>query len=216
MVTQQQIGNTSYQLIRHPVIQHKLSVLRDKQTSSLSFRMIVEEMSQLLAYEATRDLKTTPKQVETPLEKADTEVVSDQIVLVAVMRAGNGMLSGMLRILPFATAGHIGIYRDRFIKSTVEYYLRLPKQLKGKKVFLLDPLLATGDTAVAAIDRLKEHEATDIKYLSILASPQGIEKLRSAHPDVEVFTLNVERELDEQGFLLPGVGDAGDRLYDIV
>jgi uracil phosphoribosyltransferase len=126
------------------------------------------------------------------------------------------MLSGMLKILPFATAGHIGIYRDKFIKSTVEYYLRLPKDIKGRKVLLLDPLLATGDTAVAAIDRLKEHEAGQIRYLCILASPQGIEKVRSVHPDVEIFTFNVERGLDERGYLLPGVGDAGDRLYDTV
>jgi uracil phosphoribosyltransferase len=203
-------------VIYHPVVQHKLSVLRDKETGPMAFRQIIEEVSQLLAYEATGDLKTQVTQVETPMEKTETEIVGEPIVLVAVMRAGVGMLSGMLKILPFATAGHIGIYRDKFIKSTVEYYLRLPKDIKGRKVLLLDPLLATGDTAVAAIDRLKEHEAGQIRYLCILASPQGIEKVRSVHPDVEIFTFNVERGLDERGYLLPGVGDAGDRLYDTV
>jgi uracil phosphoribosyltransferase len=143
-------------------------------------------------------------------------MVRESVVLVSIMRAGNGMLNGMLKILPFATVGHIGIYRDKFIKSTVEYYLRLPNDLTGKRVLVLDPLLATGDTACAAIDRLKEHQAKSIRYLCLLASPQGIERLQSVHPDVEIFALNQERDLDERGYLLPGIGDAGDRLYDTV
>jgi uracil phosphoribosyltransferase len=203
-------------LISHPVIQHKLSVLRDKNTGPMAFRQIIEEVSQLLAYEATRDLRTQKTPVETPLEKTECEMISEPVVLVAIMRAGNGMLSGMLKILPFATAGHIGIYRDKFIKSTVEYYLRLPKDLKGKKVLLLDPLLATGDTAIAAVDRLKEHEAGLIRYVCVLASPEGVAKLAAVHPDVEIIALSLERTLDERGYLLPGVGDAGDRLYDTV
>lgn len=204
----------NFRLIQHPVIQHKLGVLRDKKTGPMAFRQIIEEVSQLLAYEATRDLKTRKVQVETPMETAPCEELDESVVLVAVMRAGAGMLSGMLKILPFATAGHIGIYRDKFIQSTVEYYLRLPKELEGKKVLLLDPLLATGDTACAAIDRLKENNAAQIRYVCILASPEGIEKIASVHPDVEVFALSLERTLDERGYLLPGVGDAGDRLYD--
>jgi uracil phosphoribosyltransferase len=203
-------------LIQHPVIQHKLTVLRDEKTGPMAFRQIIEEVSQLLAYEATRDLKTRKVTVKTPLETTQVDTVDEAVVLVAIMRAGNGMLSGMLKILPFATAGHIGIYRDKFIKSTVEYYLRLPKDLKGKKVLLLDPLLATGDTACAAIDRLKENEAGLIRYVCILASPEGVEKMASVHPDVEIYALNLERTLDERGYLLPGVGDAGDRLYDTV
>lgn len=201
-------------IIDHPVIQHKLTVLRDKKTGPMAFRQIIEEVSQLLAYEATRDLKTHTIQVETPLEKTKAQQLSEHIVLVAIMRAGNGMLGGMLKILPFALAGHIGIYRDKFIKSTVEYYLRLPKDLNGKKVLLLDPLLATGDTACAAVDRLKEHGAKAIRYVCILAAPEGVRRLNTVHPDVEIFTLNLERTLDERGYLLPGVGDAGDRLYD--
>jgi uracil phosphoribosyltransferase len=205
-----------YKQIDHPVIRHKLGVLRDKRTSSMSFRNIIQEISQWLAYEATQDLKTENYEVDTPLERARAERIGENLVVVAVMRAGMGMLDGMLKILPFATVGHIGIYRDRFIKSTVEYYLRLPKDVKGRKVLLLDPLLATGDTACAAISRLKQFEVGAIRYVSILSSSEGIERINREHPDVEVITLSVERALDERGYLLPGVGDAGDRLYDTV
>ena len=201
-------------LIQHPVIKHKLTHLRDKTTSSHSFRSILEEISQLLAYEATRDLRLTPKTVETPLESTIAESVTDDLILVSVMRAGNGMLNGMLKILPFATVGHIGIYRDKFIKSTVEYYLRLPTHVKGKRVLLLDPMLATGDTVCAAIDRLKEFEVGPISVVSILASKPGLARLAEHHPEVDVYTISVERELDEKGYLRPGLGDAGDRLFD--
>ena len=205
-----------YHLVSHPVVSHKLSILRDKKTTALSFRLIMEELSQLLAYEATRDLGTRKAKVETPLETAETEMISEELVVVAIMRAGNGMLSGMLRILPFATVGHIGIYRDRFIKSTVEYYLRLPKNVEGKRVLILDPLLATGDTACAAIERLKEYNVGAIRYVCLLASPEGIKHLKNQHPDIEIYTMSVERQLDDRGYLLPGLGDAGDRLYDTV
>lgn len=159
-------------LITHPVVRHKLTMLRDMRTTPLSFRLITEEIAQFLAYEATQDLKTTTAEVETPLEKAMFDVVGEELVLVSVMRAGLGMLSGMLRILPFATVGHIGIYRDKFIEATVEYYLRLPKNVKGKRVLVLDPLLATADTACAAIDRLKEYEVGPIRFVCFLASPR--------------------------------------------
>lgn len=211
-----EIHKLSFRLVNHPVARHKLSVLRDKKTTPMTFRMIMEELSQLLAYEASRDLKLAWRKVETPLEMAEVEVIDEELLLVAVMRAGNGMLGGMVRILPFATVGHIGIYRDRFIQSTVEYYLRLPRQVTGKKVLLLDPLLATGDTACAAIQRLKEYEVGPIRYICLLASPEGVAKVNRLHPDVEIYTLNVEKGLDAQGFLLPGLGDAGDRLYDTV
>src|SRR3954470_8195739 len=177
-----------FHLVSHPVVKHKLSLLRDKKTTALSFRLIMEELSQLLAYEATRDLGTRKARVETPLEVAETEMISEELVVVAIMRAGNGMLSGMLRILPFATVGHIGIYRDRFIKSTVEYYLRLPKNVENKRVLILDPLLATGDTACAAIDRLKEYGVGAIRYVCLLAAPEGIKNLKAHHPDVEIYT----------------------------
>jgi uracil phosphoribosyltransferase len=191
-------------------------MLRDESTSPLSFRLITEEISQYLAYEATRDLQLTSRPVTTPLETAQCEVVAEELVLVSVMRAGLGMLSGMLRILPFATVGHIGIYRDKFIQATVEYYLRLPKNVKSKRVLLLDPLLATGDTACAAIDRLKEYEVGPIRLVCFLASQEGISRVTETHPDVEIITCSIERCLNEKGYLLPGLGDAGDRLYDTV
>ncbi len=203
-------------LVTHPVVKHKISMLRDQATTPHSFRLITEEISQFLAYEATRDLSLTEQEVTTPLEKTSCEVVGEELVLISVMRAGLGMLSGMLRILPFATVGHLGIYRDKFIHATVEYYLRLPKNVKGKKVLLLDPLLATGDTACAAINRLKEYEVGKIRFVCILSSKEGIARIREEHPDVEIITCSVERALNDKGYLLPGLGDAGDRLYDTV
>lgn len=203
-------------LISHPVVRHKVTMLRDQKTTPLSFRLITEEIAQFLAYEATQDLKTVKADVETPLEKTQSDLIGEELVLVSVMRAGLGMLSGMLRILPFATVGHIGIYRDKFIEATVEYYLRLPKNVKGKRVLVLDPLLATADTACAAIDRLKEYEVGPIRFVCFLASPQGIKRLQEVHPDVEVYTCSIERGLNDKGYLLPGLGDAGDRLFDTV
>jgi uracil phosphoribosyltransferase len=203
-------------IIHHPVAAHKLGVMRDQKTSSLSFRLIVEELSQFLAYEASRDLVTASKTVETPLEMTTVESVTEQICLVSIMRAGNGMLSGMLRILPFALVGHIGIYRDKFINGTVEYYLRLPKSVEGKRTLLLDPLLATGETANAAIERLKEYGVKQIRFLTLLAAPEGVESVLAKHPDIEIYTLSLERGLNEKGYILPGLGDAGDRLYDTI
>ena len=201
-------------IINHPVIQHKLTVLRDRTTTPLSFRLICDEISQLLAFEVSRELKTKKLPIQTPLESTEGVEIAENVAIVAIMRAGNGMLQGMLRTLPFATVGHIGIYRDRFIQSTVEYYLRLPKNIKGAHVFLLDPLLASGDTAVAAIDRLKENEVGAIHFISFLAAPEGLEKIAAIHPEVKVTTLSIERELNSSGFILPGIGDAGERLYD--
>ena len=202
--------------MNHPVLQHKLSLLRDKNISSMAFRQIVEEMSQLLAYEATRDLKTELASVETPLEKTKSLKIAEPLMLVAILRAGLGMLNGMMKILPFATVGHMGIYRDRFINATVEYYLRLPKNVKNQKILLLDPMLASGDTACAAIERLKEYGVGKIRLITLLAAPQGVAKINELFPEVEIFTVNVERELNKKGYILPGMGDAGDRLYDTI
>jgi len=202
--------------IKHPVLQHKLTLLRDKNISSMIFRQLVEEMSQMMAYEATRDLKTKLTEVQTPLEKTRMPKISDQLALIAVLRAGLGMLNGMMKVLPFATVGHIGIYKDRFVQATVEYYLRLPKLTKNHQILLLDPMLASGDTACAAIDRLKEYGVTRIRMITLLAAPQGVAKVNALHPDVEIYTVSLERELNKKGYILPGVGDAGDRLYDTV
>lgn len=209
-------GPLKITVMNHPVLQHKLSLLRDKNISSMIFRQIVEEMSQLIAYEATRDLKTAPNPVATPLEKTTSPKIDEPLVIVAILRAGLGMLNGMMKILPFATIGHIGIYRDRFINATVEYYLRLPKTVKNQRVLLLDPMLASGDTACAAIERLKEYGVGKIRLLTLLAAPQGILKINRLFPDVEIYTVNLERDLNAKGYILPGMGDAGDRLYDTV
>lgn len=203
-------------VVGHPVVQHKLSMLRDESTTPAAFRLMLEEISEFLAYEVTKDLKTSLIKVQTPMAKADGELISEKIILIPIMRAGSGMLEGMLRILPFAAVGHVGIYRDKFIKNTVEYYFRLPKNAKGKRVIMLDPLLATGDTACAAIDRLKQYEVGPIQYVCLLAAPQGLKKVQILHPDVEIYTLSIEKGLDKNGYILPGLGDAGDRLFGTV
>ncbi|WDE02689.1 MULTISPECIES: uracil phosphoribosyltransferase [Thalassomonas] len=200
-------------IIRHPVLQHKLTLLRNKQTKSSEFRRLLNEISGLLAYESTSELALQPVDIETPLEKMQGQEVKDSPIIVSIMRAGNGMLDGLLNMLPFAGAGHIGIYRDRFIQNTVEYYFRLPKTSAGKQVLLADPLLATGDTAIACVDRLKQYGVGKITMLCILVSEQGVEKLHHFHPDVKIIALSKERDLNAKGHLLPGLGDAGDRLY---
>jgi uracil phosphoribosyltransferase len=203
-------------VLKHPMLQHKLTLLRDKNISSMVFRQLVEEMSLMLVYEATRDLKVSLVGVSTPLENTKSPKISDSITLVAILRAGLGMLNGMMRVLPFATVGHIGIYKDRFVQATVEYYLRLPRMSKDQKVFLVDPMLATGDTACAAVDRLKEYGVKHIRLITLLAAPEGVAKLNQSHPDVEIFTASLERGLNKKGYILPGVGDAGDRLFDTI
>jgi uracil phosphoribosyltransferase len=200
-------------LVDHPIIRHSLTRLRDKKTESSAFRRKLNEISRIVAYEASRDLQTTPIEIETPLAKMKGEKITDAPVIVSIMRAGNGMLDGLLGMMPFASAGHIGIYRDKFIKNTVEYYLKLPSEIKGKRIFLADPLLATGDTAVACVDRLKQFEVGPITLLCVLVSKRGLELLNHFHPDVKVYAVSVEPELNEAGYLIPGLGDAGDRLY---
>lgn len=200
-------------IISHPVLQHKLTLLRSKETKSCEFRRLLNEISGLLAYESTRDLALKNIAIETPLEKMQGKEVEQAPIIVSIMRAGNGMLDGLLNMLPFASAGHIGIYRDRFIQNTVEYYFRMPKESAGKKVILVDPLLATGDTAIACIDRLKQYGVGNISMICILVSEEGVSKLHCFHPDVQVIALSIERDLNEYGHLLPGLGDAGDRLY---
>jgi uracil phosphoribosyltransferase len=201
-------------VIEHPLLRHKLGYLRDKNTNSHEFREIVKEISKILAYEAMRgwsQLEVVP--VETPIAKTKTERIINPPVVVSIMRAGNGMLDAVLSMIPIASAGYIGIYRDKFIKNTVEYYFKMPENVKGREILVCDPLIATADTMIAAIDRLKQYEVGKIKVLSILASRYGLEKVLSFHPDIEIYTINIEEEMNEIGYLVPGLGDAGDRLF---
>jgi uracil phosphoribosyltransferase len=200
--------------VEHPVLQHKLTLLRKKGTPAADFRRILTEVSSLLAYEVTRNLKTAPVAIATPMEDMRSPLINEPLIVISIMRAGNGMMEGVLHMLPFARVGHIGIYRDKFLHSTVEYYFRLPNDAKGQRVLIMDPILATGDTAVAAINRLKEYEVGPITFTCLIAAPEGLRNLKEAHPDVEIVALAVDRQLNAKGYILPGIGDAGDRLFD--
>ncbi|MEZ0392893.1 MAG: uracil phosphoribosyltransferase [Pseudobdellovibrionaceae bacterium] len=201
-------------VIDHPLLKHKLGYLRDKRTNSVEFRDLVKEISVLLAYEAMRDWKDLiTLDIETPITKTTVERIVKAPVVVSIMRAGNGMLDSVLSAIPFAAAGFIGIYRDKFIHNTVEYYFKMPEDIKGRMAILCDPLVSTADTMIAAIDRLKSYEVKEIKVLTILLSDFARKRIHHFHPDVEIFTLNIEQEINEQGYLVPGLGDAGDRLY---
>jgi uracil phosphoribosyltransferase len=203
------------QLIEHPVLQYKLGILRNKQTASSELRRVIHDITILLTYEATRNLELRKMHIETPFGASEVCELTDIPLIVSIMRAGNSMLEGVLTILPQAEVGHIGIYRDRFSHNTVEYYLRLPKSRHqpGKSVFLVDPLVATGDTVLASIDRLKQFHLEKITVICLVASRVSLEKIAYFHPSVLVYTLGIEENLDEQGFLIPGMGDIGSRLY---
>lgn len=199
--------------ISHPVLEHKVTLLRDKKTPPREFRRLVQEISLIMAYESTRDLSQKTVEVMTPMEKNKGRLIKDEIIVVPILRAGLGMLDAFLEILPFASVGHIGIYRDKFIQNTVEYYFKLPPEMEKKKILVIDPMLASGDTAVAAINRLKEYEVGPIRFISLFAAPEGIKKLKKFHPDVDIYCSSIERKLNNKGYILPGVGDAGDRLF---
>jgi uracil phosphoribosyltransferase len=200
--------------IDHPLLKHKLSFLRDKNTSSAEFREIVKQISRSLAYEVMKDWNQTELvEVETPIAKTKVERIVNPPVVVSIMRAGNGMLDAVLSMIPFASAGFIGIYRDKFINNTVEYYFKLPDNVQGKDIILCDPLIATADTMIAALDRLRDYGAGNIKILSILSSEEGVKRIHHFHPSVDIYSLSCEKELNEKGYLVPGLGDAGDRLF---
>lgn len=200
--------------IKHPLLLHKLGYLRDKNTHSAEFRNLMTEISKMLAYEATRDWSELELvDVQTPLATTKVERILNPPVAVAILRAGNGMLDGLLSVIPFASTGFIGIYRDKFIQNTVEYYFKLPADVKGRQILICDPLIATADTMIAALDRVKSYQSGPIKVLSVLASDHALKRLEHFHPDVKVYCLNVEKEMTENGYLVPGLGDAGDRLY---
>jgi uracil phosphoribosyltransferase len=208
---QQRAGLT---VVEHPLIQHKLSLMRDRDTSTAEFRRLLREISLLLAYEVTRDLPLEPAEIETPLERGSFPVISGKkLCLVSILRAGNGILDGMIDLLPSARVGHIGIYREPHTLQAIEYYLKLPEDLAERDVILVDPMLATGNSAVAAISRLVELRARSIKFVCLVAAPEGVENVQRIFPDVAIVAAALDRELDAHGYILPGLGDAGDRLF---
>lgn len=198
----------------HPLIQHKLSIMRDKETSTASFRKLLREISLLLAYEVTRELPMTTKRIETPLEPMDApEIDGKKLALVSILRAGNGLLDGILELIPAARVGFVGLYRDPETLQPVQYYCKLPDQLDERLSIVVDPMLATGNSSVAAIDLLKAQGATNIRFLCLLAAPEGIARMKAAHPDVPIVTASVDSHLNDHGYIVPGLGDAGDRMF---
>lgn len=201
-------------LVDHPLILHKLSLMRAKDTPSAVFRQLLREISFLLAYEVLRDLPTTTKTIETPMSEMQAPVLAGKkLVLVSILRAGNGLLDGMLDLVPSARVGHIGLYREPATLTAVEYYLKLPENMGERRVIAVDPMLATANSASAALSRLKEAGARDIKFVCLLAAPEGVTALSEAHPDVPIFAAAVDSHLNDHGYIVPGLGDAGDRMY---
>ena len=197
----------------HPLIQHKMSMLRDKNTSTKEFRELVNEITKLLTYEATRELPVEDTTVETPVAEAQCKKVTKDIVVVPILRAGLGMVDGFHDLIPSSKIGHIGLYRDPDTLTPVEYYCKVPKNLEESKVFLLDPMLATGKTAEAAIEFLKERGAKDVTMLCIIAAPEGVKTVQKAFDDVDIYTAAYDVKLNEKGYIVPGLGDAGDRIF---
>ena len=201
-------------IVRHPLVQHKLTLLRDRETPTKIFKELVDEIAMLMAYEATADLELEPKAVDTPLETASGWRVSGKkLTLVPILRAGLGMVEGILRLVPGARVGHIGLYRDHDTLEPVDYYFKVPSDAAERDFFVLDPMLATGGSAVSAITSLKRAGAARIRFLCLVAAPQGVNRVREAHPDVMIYCAGLDRELNDHGYILPGLGDAGDRLF---
>lgn len=200
--------------ILHPLVQHKLTIMRKRDTSTASFRTLLGEVSMLLAYEVTRDLATASERIHTPLTEMDAPVIDGKkVVLVSILRAGNGLLDGMLKILPSARVGHIGLYRDPSTLRAVEYYFKVPGEMADRDALLLDPMLATGNSAVAAADRLKRTGPRSLKLVCLLAAPEGVAEFHRHHPDVPIYCAKIDEGLNEKGYIMPGLGDAGDRMF---
>ena len=201
-------------IVDHPLIQHKISLLRNKATGTKEFRDLVNEIAMLLCYEATRDLPTEEVEIETPVSVARTKVLAGRkLALVPILRAGMGMLDGMLTLIPAAKVGFIGLYRDESTLQPVEYFCKLPSDIEERDVLVLDPMLATGGSASDAISQIKKHGARHIKFICLIAAPEGIEALHTAHPDVDIYIASKDERLNENGYIMPGLGDAGDRIY---
>jgi uracil phosphoribosyltransferase len=201
-------------VVDHPLVQHKLTYLRDKNRSTKGFRQILNEIGMLLAYEVTRDLPLEPVTIETPLQPMEgRQIQGKKLVLAPILRAGVGFLDGMLSLVPSARVAHIGLYRDPETLQAVEYYFKAPSDLADRTVLVLDPMLATANSAIAALDRLKARGASDLRFVCLLAAPEGLTKFQAAHPDVPVWTAAIDSHLNDHGYIVPGLGDAGDRMY---
>ena len=201
-------------IVTHPLVQHKLTIMRDKETSTNSFRRLLREISQLLAYEITRNMEMTTKRIETPICAMDAPTIDGKkLALISILRAGNGLLDGILELIPSARVGFVGLYRDPDTLQPVQYYYKVPTGLKDRLVIALDPMLATGNSSVAAIDLLKQSGARNIRFLCLLAAPEGVKRMQQAHPDVQIVTAAVDERLNDHGYIVPGLGDAGDRMF---
>lgn len=201
-------------LVDHPLVQHKLTLMRDKHTPTVVFRQLLREITQFLAYEITRDLDMTSKQIETPMETMSSPTLAGKkLALISILRAGNGMLDGVLELIPSARVGFVGLYRDEETLQPVQYYFKVPEALEDRVVIAVDPMLATGNSSVAAVDLLKQAGAKNIRFMCLLAAPEGIARMQQAHPDVPIVTAAIDRGLNEKGFIMPGLGDAGDRMF---
>jgi uracil phosphoribosyltransferase len=201
-------------VVDHPLVQHKLSLMREKETSTAVFRQLLREISQFLAYEVTRGLEMTTRRIETPMEPMDAPALAGRkLALVSILRAGNGLLDGMLELIPSARVGFVGLYRDEETLKPVQYYFKVPDNLEDRMVIAVDPMLATGNSSVAAIDLLKKAGATNIRFLCLLAAPEGIARMKEVHPDVPIVTASIDSHLNENGYIVPGLGDAGDRMF---
>ncbi|MDR3502067.1 MAG: uracil phosphoribosyltransferase [Legionella sp.] len=206
--------NQEVVVVNHPLIQHKLTIMRQKETSCVKFRTLMHEVSMLLAYEVTRDLEIEYAEIETPMATMQSPILKGKkMVFVSILRAGNGLVDGMLQLVPTARIGHIGLYRDPKTLEAIEYYIKLPEHMHDRDVIVVDPMLATGNSAIAAVKEIKEREPKSIKYLCLLAAPEGIATFHEEHPDVPIFTAAIDEKLNEKGYIMPGLGDAGDRLY---
>ncbi len=205
-------GNVT--VVNHPLVQHKLTLMRRKDASTNTFRRLLNELAALMAYEVTRDMPTQEVEIQTPLETMKSRMIDGKkLVFVSILRAGNGILEGMLNVVPGARVGHVGLYRDPKTLVAVEYYFKMPHDMQERDVIVVDPMLATGNSAIAAVDRLKELNPKSIKFVCLLTCPEGIRALQTAHPDVPIFTAAIDRQLNDHGYILPGLGDAGDRIF---
>jgi uracil phosphoribosyltransferase len=201
-------------LINHPLVQHKLTLMRRKDASTNTFRTLLNELSSLMAYEVTRDMPLQDVEIQTPLETMTGKMIDGKkLVFVSILRAGNGILEGMLNVVPGARVGHVGLYRDPETLEPVEYYFKMPQEMEERDIVIVDPMLATGNSAIAAVNRLKQLKPRSIKFVCLLTCPEGVAALQKAHPDVAIYTAAIDRQLNEHGYILPGLGDAGDRIF---